>query len=328
MKLLITGGAGYIGSVTNKYLRENGIDTMVFDNLSTGHRQAIGDTPLVIGDLKNRQSIVDLFQREKFDGVIHFAALALAGESMEKPALYYENNILGGLNLLEAMRMSGCQNIVFSSTCAVYGFPQSLPVTEKESYKPVSVYGSSKRMFEEILDWYERIYGINYASLRYFNAAGAMLNGSIGEFHPTETHIIPIAIDVACGKRPVFTVYGNDYQTTDGTCIRDYIHVLDLASAHLKAITHLIDLHKSLTVNLGVGRGYSNLEILQAIETISKKTIKREFGVRRPGDPDSIFADSRLAAEILDWKPKYSDIDTIVESAWKWHTAHPEGYDS
>jgi UDP-glucose 4-epimerase len=265
MKLLITGGAGYIGSVTNKILTDNGIETVIFDSLATGHRQAVGNTRLIVGDLKNREAIVGLFSREKFDGVIHFAALALAGESMEKPAAYFENNILGGLNLLEAMRQSDCRNIVFSSTCAVYGFPENLPVSEKEGYKPVSVYGSSKRMFEEILDWYEAIYGIRHAALRYFNAAGAFPDGSLGEDHPLETHIIPIAIAVARGVRSAFTVYGNDYHTPDGTCIRDYIHVSDLAEAHLKAVEYLISHQKSLVVNLGVGRGYSNLEILDAV---------------------------------------------------------------
>jgi UDP-glucose 4-epimerase len=326
MKFLITGGAGYIGSITNKILSDTGIETVIFDNLSTGHTKAAGNTRIVIGDLRQKEPIRDLFRKEKFDGVIHFAALALAGESMEQPARYYENNILGGLNLLEAMRESGCQDIVFSSTCAVYGFPDNLPVTEKESYKPVSVYGSSKRMYEEILEWYESIYGIRSAILRYFNACGATLDGSVGEDHPNETHIIPIALAVAAGKRPEFTIFGNDYQTPDGTCIRDYIHVLDLADAHLKAIQYLQKNQKSVKINVGVGQGYSNIEILNTIEAVSGKKINRIIGSRRSGDPDAIYADNTKAQQVLGWRPKYSDLTTIIESAWKWHASHPNGY--
>jgi UDP-glucose 4-epimerase len=239
MNILVTGGAGYIGSVTNRILRDRGWQTVIFDNLSAGHRQAAGDTQIVVGDLRDRESINAVFNDRKIDAVIHFAALALAGESMQKPYEYYVNNIIGGLNLLEAMRAHDCKTIVFSSTCAVYGHPQTLPVTEREPYKPVSVYGASKRNFEEILSWYEKIYGIRYAALRYFNAAGAMPDGTLGEDHRPESHIIPIALDVAAGTRPEFTVFGDDYDTPDGTCIRDYIHVLDLADAHIRAVERL-----------------------------------------------------------------------------------------
>ena len=326
MKVLVTGGAGYIGSVTNNLLVSRGIETVVFDNLSTGHPEAVGTSRLIKGDLKNRSVIADVFIKEKFDAVIHFAALALAGESMEKPYEYYENNILGGLNLLEAMRKGGCNTIVFSSTCAVYGFPERLPVVESESYKPVSVYGASKRNFEEILEWYEKLYGIHHAKLRYFNASGASLDGSLGESHPEETHIIPIAIETAMGKRDVFKVFGNDYNTPDGTCIRDYIHVVDLADAHIRAIDYLEKKKDSFAVNLGVGRGYSNLEILSAIEKVTGKIIKKETIARRAGDPDSIYADNSKAKSLLGWVPKYSSIETIIETAWKWHKAHPSGY--
>lgn len=319
MKLLITGGAGYIGSITNKVLADNGYDTVIFDNLSTGYRENAGKTELICGDLKKHEDIDKILTREKFDAVIHFAALALAGESMEQPAMYYENNILGGLNLLEAMRKGGCDTIIFSSTCAVYGFPVHLPVTEEESYKPVSVYGSSKRMFEEICEWYSGIYGMKYAFLRYFNAAGATLEGELGEAHPHETHIIPIALDVAAGKAKTFRLFGNDYHTSDGTCIRDYIHVLDLADAHIKAVELIKKNGKSLTVNLGVGKGYSNLEIIREIESVTGKKVPYEVVDRRPGDPDCIYADNIKAKKTLGWNPVHSDIRTIIESAWKWH---------
>ncbi len=213
MKVLITGGAGYIGSITNKVLRDKGIDTVIFDNFSTGHKESIGNTECITGDLRNKEDIDAVFHKYKFDAVMHFAALALAGESMEKPYLYFQNNILGGLNLLSAMKDAGCNTFIFSSTCAVYGYPDHLPVTENESYKPVSVYGASKRNFEEILEWYEKIYGIRHAFLRYFNAAGALTDGSLGEDHPGETHIIPIALQVAAGIKKEFTVFGNDYHT-------------------------------------------------------------------------------------------------------------------
>ena len=326
MKVLVTGGAGYIGSITNKLLVERGIETVIFDNLSTGHKEAVGKTRLITGDLKDKSSIADVFKKEEFDAVIHFAALALAGESMEKPYEYYENNILGGLNLLEAMRKGGCNTIVFSSTCAVYGFPERLPVVESESYKPVSVYGASKRNFEEILEWYEKLYGIHHAFLRYFNASGASLDGSLGESHPEETHIIPIAMETAMGKRDIFKVFGNDYNTPDGTCIRDYVHVVDLADAHIRAIDYLEKKKESFAVNLGVGRGYSNLEVLKSIEKVAGKTIKKEVIARRAGDPDSIYADNTKAKKLLGWEPKYSSIETIIETAWKWHKSHPTGY--
>ncbi len=323
MKILITGGAGYIGSVTNRFLRDIGHTTVIFDNLSTGRREACGDTELIVGDLKNKDSIQRAMSGKSFDAVIHFAALALAGESMEKPYAYYENNIVGGLNLVEAMRGSGCNTLVFSSTCAVYGFPDTLPVTEVEEYKPVSVYGSSKRMFEEILEWYGNIFQFRYVNLRYFNASGAYPGGMLGEAHPVETHIIPIALDVALGRRSEFSLYGDNYQTPDGTCIRDYIHVMDLADAHLKALEYMRRGGKSDAFNLGVGKGYSNKEVITTVEQVTGKKIPLSVVPRRPGDPDSIYADNTKARTALEWDPKYSDITTIVESAWKWHTRHP-----
>ncbi|MEK7587786.1 MAG: UDP-glucose 4-epimerase GalE [Patescibacteria group bacterium] len=319
MKVLITGGAGYIGSVTNAILRQQGYETMVFDNLSLGHKEAVGDTKLIVGDLRNKEDIDQALATESFDAVIHFAAYSLAGESMEKPYEYYDNNLRGGLNLLEAMRTAGCKTIIFSSTSAVYGYPPRVPVTEDEPILPVSVYGSSKRMVEEMIEWYGKIYGIRSVSLRYFNAAGAMLDGSLGEAHTRESHIIPLALEVASGKREEFKLNGNDYDTPDGTCIRDYIHVVDLADAHIKAAEYLAKESASVALNLGVGKGYSNLEVLDTVERVTGKKVMRSFGPRRPGDPAKLWADNQKAKKVLGWEPKYPDLETIIETAWKWH---------
>lgn len=319
MKVLITGGAGYIGSITNAILRKKGYKTVVFDNLSLGHREAVGDTKLIVGDLRNKEDIDRVFAQDQFDAVIHFAALSLAGESMEKPYEYYDNNLRGGLNLLEAMRQHGCPAIIFSSTSAVYGYPPRIPITEEEPTLPVSVYGSSKRMVEEMIEWYGKIYGIRSVSLRYFNAAGAMPDGSLGEAHTNESHIIPIALDVAKGKRESFEVYGNDYETPDGTCIRDYIHVVDLAHAHIKSVEYLKGGASSVALNLGVGKGYSNLEVLDTVERVTGKIVKRSFGPQRSGDPAKLWADNKKAKEVLGWEPQYPNLETIVETAWKWH---------
>jgi UDP-glucose 4-epimerase len=325
MKFLVTGGAGYIGSITNWLLRSKGHETVVFDNLSNGHKEAVGDTKLVVGDLKNKEDIQNVFKNESFDAVIHFAALSLAGESMEKPYEYFHNNIDGGLNLLEAMRLNGCKKIIFSSTCAVYGFPKKLPVTEESPINPTSVYGASKRNFEEILDWYEKLYGIKNAKLRYFNASGALPDGTLGEDHRPETHIIPVAL-VAAAKEKPFYVYGNDYKTEDGTCIRDYIHVLDLAEAHLKAVEYITKENKSIAVNLGVGRGYSNMEILKSVEKVTGKKINIQYKERRGGDPDAIYADNAKAKKLLEWEPQYESTSSIIKTAWAWHQKHPGGY--
>lgn len=319
MNVLITGGAGYIGSITNAVMRKHGIATVVFDNLSLGHRDAVGDTKLIVGDLRRREDIHRAMASDRFDGVVHFAASSLAGESMEKPYEYFDTNVRGGLNLLEAMRRHGCNTIIFSSTCAVYGHPQDVPVTEDARIAPVSVYGSSKRMVEEMIEWYGKLYGMRWMSLRYFNAAGALPDGSLGERHTNETHIIPLALDVACGKRTHFDVYGNDYETPDGTCIRDYIHVVDLALAHIQALEYLLEGGPSMALNLGTGRGYSNLEVLDTVERVTDKKIARVFVSRRPGDPAKLWADASRAQTVLGWKPQYVDLETIVETAWKWH---------
>jgi UDP-glucose 4-epimerase len=325
MKFLVTGGAGYIGSITNWLLRSSGHETVIFDNMGNGHKEAVGDTKLVVGDLRNKEDIERVFQNEKFDAVIHFAALALAGESMQKPYEYFHNNIDGGLNLLEAMRVHECKTIIFSSTCAVYGFPKTLPVTEESPIDPASVYGASKRNFEEILDWYDVVHGVKNAKLRYFNASGALPDGTLGESHNPETHIIPVAIHAAMAGTPFF-VYGRDYHTKDGTCIRDYVHVLDLADAHLKAAEHIKETNTSFTVNLGVGKGYSNAEILQIVQDVTGKKIDIQYKERRTGDPDAIFADNSKARKLLGWEPTFTSLRSIIETAWSWHQKHPKGY--
>ena len=327
MNILITGGAGYIGSITNWFLKSKGHTTVVFDNLENGHKEAVGDTQLIVGDLRNKEDIRKVFSDGRFDAVIHFAALALAGESMEKPYEYFYNNITGGLNLLEAMRETTCKTIIFSSTCAVYGFPKNLPVAEESPIAPASVYGASKRNFEEILHWYDTIYSIKHANLPYFNACGALPDGSLGEDHKPETHIIPVALSKAVSGES-FPLFGKDYQTQDGTCIRDYIHVLDLADAHLKAVEYLQGKDTTVSINLGVGRGYSNMEVLHAVEEVTGKKLKTVDKPRRWGDPDAIYADNTQAKELLGWEPQFTDITSIIQTAWKWHEKHPLGYKS
>lgn len=325
MKILVTGGAGYIGSHTVEALQKKNFEVLVFDNLVYGHKEAVS-CPLITGDLLGKKEVEEVFKNNRIDGVVHFAAYALAGESMINPAKYFENNLQAGLNLLEMMVKYGVKQIVFSSTCAIYGYPEKLPVVEEEEKKPVSVYGESKLMFEKILNWYDRIFGIKNVCLRYFNACGASLEGKIGEDHEPETHIIPLAMKVALGQREKFTLFGEDYRTKDGTCIRDYIHVADLASAHIKALEYLFKNGESDFFNVGTGQGYSNKEILNAVDKITGVPIKIELGSRRPGDPDEIFADNRKIKEILGWKPQFSDLETIIKSAWNWHKKNPQGF--
>jgi len=324
MKILVTGGAGYIGSHTVAGLLKVGHEVVGFDNLVYGHKEAV-KYPLVIGDLLDEKAVSEVFEKNRFDGVIHFAAYALAGESMEKPAKYFENNLQGGLNLLEAMKAHGVNKIVFSSTCAIYGFPEKLPVVEEESKKPVSVYGESKSMFEKILQWYDKLFQIKNVCLRYFNAAGASLDGSIGEDHTPETHLIPLVMQVALRQREKQVIFGDDYQTPDGTNIRDYIHVLDLASAHIKALEYLKD-GQSSAFNVGTGKGYSVKEIIAMIKKVSGVDFPVEIGPRRPGDPDAVYADNSKIKKVLGWEPKYSDLETIIKTAWNWHKNHPKGF--
>jgi len=325
MKILVTGGAGYIGSHTVAELLRLGHKVVVFDNLVYGHKEAVR-CPLVIGDLLHKNEINSVFEKEKFDGVIHFAAYAASGESMQEPAKYFENNLQGGLNLLEAMRKHDIDKIVFSSTAAVYGFSGKLPLVEDGEKKPVSVYGQSKLMFETILEWYNQLFGINSIRLRYFNAAGASLDGSIGEDHKPETHLIPIIIQTALGLREKLIIFGNDYKTKDGTNVRDYVHVLDLANAHIKALKYLFSNKVSEVFNMGTGRGYSNLEVVEMVKKITKIDFPVEIGPRRLGDADALYANNSKIKRVLGWKPRYSDLKTIIETAWKWHKNHPYGF--
>ncbi|MEK9207403.1 MAG: UDP-glucose 4-epimerase GalE [Patescibacteria group bacterium] len=318
MRILVTGGAGYIGSITVKFLLDQGHEVVVFDNLVYGHKESV-TCPLVVGNLEDKQFLFNSFENQKFDGVIHFAAYALAGESMKNPYKYFYSNLTGGLNLLELMKANQIKNIIFSSSCSIYGTPEKLPVTEDESKKPESVYGESKLMFEKILEWYDKVTDIKHINLRYFNAAGASLDGTLGEDHDPESHIIPIAIKSALNKTP-FPLFGDDYDTFDGSCIRDYIHVEDLAIAHLQALNKVIENNKSDSFNLGKGKGYSNLEVIDAIKRVGGVDIQIEKKPRRPGDPSTIYADNSKARQILGFDPKYSDLETIIKTAWTWHS--------
>jgi UDP-glucose 4-epimerase len=327
VKILVTGGAGYIGSHTVAELLKAGHEVVVFDNLVYGHKEAVS-CPLVIGDLLNKAEIHQVFENNQFDGVIHFAAYALVGKSMTNPGKYFENNLMGGINLLDEMKSHKVGKIVFSSTCAQYGFPEKLPVVEEESKKPVSVYGESKLMFEKILSWYDQLFGIRNVCLRYFNAAGASLDGSLGEDHTPETHLIPLVMQAALGQREKIVIYGDDYKTPDGTNIRDYIHVLDLADAHLKSLDYLTKENQSNYFNVGTGNGYSVRQIVETIKKISGINFPVEIGPRRPGDPDAIWADNLKIKETLAWEPKYSDLETIIKTAWSWHQSRPWGFKS
>ncbi len=317
MKILVTGGAGYIGSITVKALLSQGYEVVVFDNLSQGHKDVV-QCPFVNGDLLNMQDLREGLANQKFDGVIHFAASALAGESMKEPYHYFQNNIMGGLNAVEYMKETGIPSIIFSSTCAIYGHPDQVPVTEDESKKPESVYGESKLAFEKILHWYDEVFGIKHINLRYFNASGASLDGTMGEMHDPETHIIPVAIKKMISGE-TFSLFGTDYPTPDGTCIRDYIHVEDLAVAHIQALEYLSKTGKSNYFNLGTGKGYSNREVLEILKKVSGRDLQIKEEQKRPGDPPIIYADNTKAKRELGFDPKYSDLETIIKTAWEWH---------
>lgn len=318
MKLLVTGGAGYIGSITVKLLEKEGHEVVVFDNLVYGHRESV-ESELIQGNLEDKEFLFSSLKDHSFDGVIHFAAYALAGESMQNPYKYFYSNLTGGLNLLELMKSKNIKNIIFSSSCSIYGTPDKLPVTEEESKKPESVYGESKLMFEKILGWYDKVFGIKHINLRYFNASGAAMDGTLGEEHDPETHVIPVAIKAAMNHTP-FSLFGDDYNTPDGSCIRDYIHVEDLAITHLQSLNYLINSGQSDSFNLGAGHGYSNLEVVEMIKKVSGFDIEIEKKPRRAGDPAIIYADNTKAKEKLGFNPQYSDLDNIVRTAWNWHT--------
>jgi UDP-glucose-4-epimerase GalE len=319
VSILIVGGAGYIGSQTAKRVAQAGLAPVVFDNLVYGHRWAVKWGPLVEGDLADGALIARVLKEHAVTAVVHFAAYAYVGESVTHPRKYYRNNVAGTLNLLDAMVDAGVRDIVFSSTCAVYGEPVRVPIDEQHPRSPVNPYGETKLAIERALAWYQRAYPLRFAALRYFNAAGADPDGELGEDHAPETHLIPLAIAAARGGAPL-QIFGTDYPTPDGTAIRDYIHVQDLAGAHVAALARLRDGAGSLTVNLGTGRGCSVREVIAAVEKVSgKKVWAREAG-RRAGDPPALVADPRLAAEVLGWRARLPDIEAMVEHAWRWTT--------
>jgi UDP-glucose 4-epimerase len=326
VRILVTGGAGYIGSHAVRLLEQSGHDVSVFDNLSQGHRGAVPSGKLIVGELLDHALVEQVLREKKIDAVMHFAAFALVGESVTDPAKYYQNNVVASLSLLKAMRDAGVHRIVFSSTTATYGVPDRVPINESERQDPINPYGFCKLVIEHALADYAAAYGFGYAALRYFNAAGASPSGDIGEDHSPESHLIPIVLQVALGQRPQITIFGDDYPTPDRTCIRDYIHVEDLAEAHLRSLEFL-EPGKGLKLNLGTGRGYSVREVIEACRRITKEKIPEVIGERRPGDPPELVADSSLAQQTLNWRPRFANIDSIVESAWRWHKTHPRGYD-
>ena len=325
MRVLVTGGAGYIGSHAARLLTQADHDVWVFDNLSRGHRGAVPTGRLLEGSLADRPRVEQALRGHRIDAVMHFAAFALVGESVSDPAMYYTNNVISTLALLEAMRNTGVQRIVFSSTTATYGVPQRIPITEDELQQPINPYGFSKLVIERVLEDYAHAYGFAFAVLRYFNAAGATAAGDLGEDHDPESHLIPIVLQVVLGQRARLTIFGDDYPTPDGTCIRDYIHVDDLGDAHVKALEQLRP-GSQLKLNLGTGRGHSVREIVDACRRVTGHPIPADVGARRPGDPPELVADSRRAQALLGWTPKYLDIEDIVKTAWNWHHAHPQGF--
>lgn len=325
-KVAVVGGAGYIGSFTSHALRNKGYRVVVIDNLSSGHKEAVSDFPFFKLDiLKDEKGLDEVFRKEKFDAVFHFAALLQVGESMRKPGLYFRHNIAGSLNVAECAVKNGVKAFIFSSTSAVYGHPEKIPTWEDNALKPTSPYGESKVMVEKILNWYWKIFKFPSVSIRYFNAAGAALDGSMGADHPFRTQLITTVMDSILKKEPM-TVFGGDYDTPDGTCIRDYIHVIDLADAHIKALEYLNGNPGNHIFNAGTGRGYSNLEIIHMAEQISGRKVNYTIGNRRPGDVVRTTADPAKAHRLLGWKAKHSDLKTILESAWRWHSGHPKGY--
>ena len=319
MAVLVCGGAGYIGSHINKLLNEEGYETVVFDNLVYGHREAVKWGHFIQGDLENRQDIEEVFLKYPVDAVFHFAAYAYVGESVTEPEKYYYNNVVNTLNLLQVMRKYGCNRIIFSSTCATYGEPMKVPITEDMPQNPINPYGMTKLMVERIFKDYQKAYGLQFAVLRYFNAAGADPDAEIGESHHPETHLIPLVLDAASGKKDDIKVFGTDYPTPDGSCIRDYIHVSDLADAHLRALRYLEYGNPGDFFNLGNTIGTSVLEVVESVKRVTGRDFKVTLADRRPGDPAKLVGSSEKARKILNWTPQYGDIDTIVAHAWKWY---------
>ncbi len=328
MAILVCGGAGYIGSHAVHALIEKGEQVVIVDNLQTGHRGALNPkAKFYEGDIRDASVLDKIFTENKVEAVIHFAANSLVGESMEKPLLYFNNNVYGMQVLLEAMVRHGVDKIVFSSTAAVYGEPKRVPIHEDDETCPTNTYGETKLTMEKMMKWVSLANGVRYVSLRYFNAAGALPDGSIGEDHATETHLIPLILQVPTGRRDHITVFGDDYPTPDGTCLRDYIHVVDLADAHVLALEYLRKGGASDIFNLGNGQGFSVKEMIAAAEKATGRSIKVGIGARRAGDPAQLIASSEKARSVLGWKPQFTDVEQVIGTAWRWHEHHPHGYE-
>lgn len=327
MTILVLGGAGYIGSHTVYELIETGEDVAIIDNLQTGHIKAVHPKARFYkGDIRNREFLDSVFAKEKIDAVIHFAAYSLVGESMEKPLKYYENNLCGTKILLDSMVANGINKIVFSSTAATYGEPESLPILETDKTEPTNPYGETKLAMEKMFKWVGRAHNINFVSLRYFNACGAHVSGEIGEDHAVETHLIPLILQVPNNKREHIYIFGDDYNTKDGTCIRDYIHVTDLAQAHILAVKYLRNGGNSDIFNLGNGIGFSVKEVIETARKVTGHPIPAQISPRRAGDPAKLIASSNKARKILGWKPEHAELEEIIATAWNWHKKHPNGY--
>jgi UDP-glucose-4-epimerase GalE len=325
MRILVTGGAGYIGSHTVRKLLDADCSVRVFDNLSLGHRAAVPTECLYVGDLDRPQDLDRLFSRERLDAVIHFAASALVGESVRNPAFYYRNNVIGSLHLLEAMRRHGVTRLVFSSTCATYGQPTSIPIREDFAQNPINPYGATKLTIERAIRDYVDAYGWSAVILRYFNAAGASHDAQLGEDHKPETHLIPLVIQTALGQRDHIRLLGTDYPTHDGTCVRDYVHVEDLAEAHFLALEAMPE-GMVTACNIGTGRGYSNRQVIQTVEDVSGRRVAVEECERREGDPPTLIAQTGQARKLFGWEPRYQNLHEIIETAWAWHERRPNGY--
>ncbi|MDT1939746.1 MULTISPECIES: UDP-glucose 4-epimerase GalE [Carnobacterium] len=327
MTILVLGGAGYIGSHGVDQLIEKGYQVVVVDNLQTGHKEAIHkDARFYQGDIRDKAFLQGIFKKEKIDGVLHFAANSLVGESMEQPLMYFNNNVYGTQVVLEVMEEFDVKKIVFSSSAATYGEAKVMPIAESAPTNPTNPYGETKLMMEKMLKWCDEAYQMNYVALRYFNVAGAKINGQIGEDHTPETHLIPLVLQTALGQRAQLSIFGNDYDTPDGTCIRDYVHVQDLIAAHILALEYLEAGNSSNIFNLGSSTGFSVQEIVEAARKITGKEIPTKVEARRAGDPSTLVAASQKAQEMLGWKPEYTTMETIIESAWNWHVNHPTGY--
>ncbi len=317
--ILIVGGAGYIGSHVNKLLSQRGLKTIVFDNLSRGHREFVRWGKFYEGDLLDIDRLRSCFETYRIESVMHFSALALVEESIIYPEKYYRNNVVGTLNLLEVMRQFGVKYFIFSSSCAIYGIPEEIPISEEHPRRPINPYGRTKLIIEDLLKDFDKAYGLKYINLRYFNAAGADPEGEIGELHNPETHLIPLVIYGAKGINKEVKIFGTDYPTRDGTCIRDYIHVMDLADAHIRALQYLMDENRSESFNLGNGNGYSVREVIETVRRVTGMDFRVVEAQRREGDPPVLISNSQRAKEILGWRPQYENLERIVETAWRWY---------